>query len=80
MLNLKNPDIESTELETPGPDDYGMMRELLTRRYEKLLRENEDHPDLILVDGGKGQLKIAVEVLKSLNLNYDSSYWTCKGI
>ncbi|MDO9627348.1 MAG: excinuclease ABC subunit UvrC [Methanobacteriaceae archaeon] len=56
-------------METPGPDDYGMMRELLTRRYEKLLRENEDHPDLILVDGGKGQLKIAVEVLKSLKLN-----------
>lgn len=56
-------------LETPGPDDYGMMRELLTRRYEKLVREKEDHPQLILVDGGKGQLKIAVEVLNSLNLN-----------
>jgi len=45
------------------------MRELLTRRYEKLVREKEDYPQLILVDGGKGQLKIAVEVLKSLNLN-----------
>lgn len=57
------------KLETPGPDDYGMMRELLTRRYEKLVRENEDLPHLILVDGGKGQLKVATEVLKSLNLN-----------
>lgn len=56
-------------LETPGPDDYGMMKELLTRRYEKLVRENQDLPHLILVDGGKGQLKVAVEVLNSLDLN-----------
>lgn len=55
-------------LETPGPDDYGMMRELLNRRYQRLVDEKEDLPDLILVDGGKGQLGVAVEVLKSLHL------------
>ncbi|MDP1552867.1 MAG: excinuclease ABC subunit UvrC [Methanobacteriaceae archaeon] len=54
---------------TPGPDDYGMMRELLTRRYEKLKRDEGDFPDLILVDGGKGQLNVALQVLKSLELN-----------
>ncbi|MCK9150633.1 excinuclease ABC subunit UvrC [Methanobacterium alcaliphilum] len=55
-------------LKTPGPDDYGMMRELLNRRYKKLIDESDEIPDLILVDGGKGQLNVACEVLKELNL------------
>jgi excinuclease ABC subunit C len=55
-------------LETPGPDDYGMMKELLSRRYQRLVDEKEELPDLILVDGGKGQLGVAVDVLKSLNI------------
>jgi excinuclease ABC subunit C len=60
------------KVETKGPDDYNMMREVLTRRYQKLVDPQEnggDVPDLILVDGGKGQLNVALEVLNSLKLN-----------
>lgn len=56
------------KLETPGPDDYGMMREVLTRRYEKLKSKGETPPDLIVVDGGRGQLNVAIEVLDALDL------------
>jgi excinuclease ABC subunit C len=60
------------KLKTPGPDDYGMMRELLSRRFKSLashLEEDKNYPkpDLILIDGGKGQLKIASEVLDKYN-------------
>ncbi|MGA9573120.1 MAG: excinuclease ABC subunit UvrC [Lysobacterales bacterium] len=51
----------------PG-DDYAAMREVLTRRYQKLQKEEGHMPDLILVDGGKGQLGIAVEVLSECGL------------
>ena len=54
------------KLETPGPDDYGMMREVLMRRYEKLTDQGETPPDLVVVDGGRGQLNVAIEVLDSL--------------
>jgi len=50
-----------------GADDYGMMYEVLFRRYRKALEEN-DLPDLVLLDGGKGQLNVAVEVFKELNV------------
>ncbi len=56
------------KLETPGPDDYGMMREVLTRRYEKLVRKDEKQPDLVVVDGGRGQLNVAIDVLDSLGV------------
>lgn len=56
------------KLETPGPDDYAMMREVLTRRYEKLVNHDEKPPDLIVVDGGRGQLSVASEVLGSLGI------------
>ena len=49
-----------------GADDYGMMYEVLFRRYRKALAEMSDLPDLVLVDGGKGQLSMALEVLKEL--------------
>lgn len=51
------------------PDDVAMMKELLRRRYKMLLERNLELPDLILVDGGKGQLNAGVSVLKELNLN-----------
>ncbi len=56
------------KLKTPGPDDYGMMQELIARRYQKIIEDGESPPDLILVDGGKGQLKVALNALKSLEL------------
>jgi excinuclease ABC subunit C len=51
----------------PG-DDYAAMREVLNRRYRKLQKEDGHLPDLILVDGGKGQLGIAMEVLADCGL------------
>ena len=50
-------------------DDYGTMREVIYRRYFRVLKDDLEKPDLIIVDGGIGQMNIAREVLKSLNLN-----------
>ena len=55
-----------------GPDDFLSMREVIERRYKKLQDENESLPDLIMVDGGKGQLSSAVSVLNELGFkNYN---------
>jgi len=51
-----------------GQNDFASMREVVKRRYERLLRENMEFPNLIMIDGGKGQLSSAVEVLNSLGL------------
>ena len=51
----------------PG-DDYAAMRQVLERRYGKLAQSPELLPDLILIDGGKGQLGVALEVLEALNI------------
>ena len=51
----------------PG-DDYGAMREVLSRRYGKIVASEGKLPDLVLIDGGKGQLGVAVEVFTELNL------------
>src|SRR5690606_128309 len=48
-----------------GPDDYASMREVIRRRYTRALREQSRLPDLILVDGGKGQLSAAQDVLEN---------------
>ncbi len=53
-----------------GPDDFASMREIVFRRYSRLLEEGKDLPDLIVIDGGKGQLSSAVEALKKANV-YD---------
>jgi excinuclease ABC subunit C len=50
------------------PDDFAMMKEVISRRYSRLIKEKKDMPQLIVVDGGKGQLSSAVTVLKSLGL------------
>ncbi|MDR0538230.1 MAG: excinuclease ABC subunit UvrC [Tannerellaceae bacterium] len=52
-----------------GPDDYASMEEVVTRRYSRALREGGDIPQLIIIDGGKGQLKVAANVLKKLGLD-----------
>ena len=49
-------------------DDYQAMREVVYRRYFKVLNENLPRPDLIIIDGGKGQVGVAQEVLDSLNM------------
>ena len=51
-----------------GPDDYASMREVVERRYRRLLDEKASLPQLIIVDGGKGQLSSAVSALESLGL------------
>ena len=51
-----------------GADDFASMREILTRRYSRLLDEGAELPDLIVVDGGKGQLSSAYAVLEELGI------------
>ena len=51
-------------------DDLSSMRETLTRRYKRVQEENGEMPDLIIVDGGKGQIEVALEVKKELNLPF----------
>ena len=51
-----------------GPDDFASMREIVYRRYSRLLEEGAELPDLIIVDGGKGQLSSAYEVLQALGI------------
>lgn len=48
-----------------GPDDYASMREVVRRRYTRLLREGQPLPDLVLVDGGRGQITAALDVLEN---------------
>jgi excinuclease ABC subunit C len=50
------------------PDDFASMREVVGRRYKRLLEENKELPDLVLIDGGKGQLGAAIEALEELGL------------
>lgn len=51
-----------------GPDDFATMYEVITRRYSRLISENAALPQLIVVDGGKGQLNAAVSALKDMGL------------
>ena len=52
------------------PDDYAMMKEVVYRRYYGVLERGHTLPDLILIDGGKGQLNVATDALKELGLEY----------
>jgi excinuclease ABC subunit C len=53
-----------------GIDDFAAIREVVIRRYKRLLKEKSPLPDLILVDGGKGQLSMAVSALRELGIAY----------
>jgi excinuclease ABC subunit C len=48
-----------------GPDDYETMREVVRRRYERVLKEGLPMPDLVVIDGGKGQISAAIDVLQN---------------
>lgn len=52
-----------------GMDDYSMMREIVRRRYDRSLKEKEKLPDLIVIDGGKGHLGVAIDELKRLAID-----------
>ncbi len=57
---------------TPG-DDFGMMKEVLTRRFQRLLKEDPDRqsgqwPDLLLIDGGAGQVSAVQQILTGLGV------------
>lgn len=54
---------------TSEGDDYQAMKEVIYRRYFKVLNEGLPAPDLIVIDGGKGQINVAMEVLESLNMS-----------
>ena len=51
-----------------GPDDFATMKEVVYRRYKRLIDEKKGLPNLVIVDGGKGQLSAAVSALEALNL------------
>ncbi len=51
-----------------GPDDFASMHEIVFRRYKRVLKEKSHKPDLIVIDGGKGQLNAAIKALSELNL------------
>lgn len=60
-----------------GADDYASMREVMTRRYSRALKEETALPDLIAMDGGAGQVNIAKQVLKRA-WAIDSGCWDAK--
>lgn len=60
--------IDSVSNETGEPDDFLSMREVVYRRYRRLIDEKAAFPDLIVIDGGKGQLSSAVQVLTDLGI------------
>ena len=63
---------------TPG-DDYAAMRDALTRRYQKMVSGEGQLPDLILIDGGKGQVAAAQEALQELGISDANLLGVAKG-
>jgi excinuclease ABC subunit C len=63
-----------------GGDDYAAMRQVLTRRYARLVKEEKALPDLVFIDGGKGQVNIAKEVMLSLDLLHVKLVGVAKGV
>jgi excinuclease ABC subunit C len=56
------------KLNVEGQDDFAAMKEVVTRRYKRLLEENKQMPDLVVVDGGPGQVSAALSAIRSLGL------------
>ncbi|MDX1635272.1 MAG: excinuclease ABC subunit UvrC [Marinobacter sp.] len=67
------------EGETAG-DDYGAMRQVLTRRYKRMMAGDGKRPDLVFIDGGKGQLNVAREVFDSLGIDDIPLIGVAKGV
>ncbi len=68
---MKKDDYKRFRIRTvPGADDYAMMAEVLRRRYGKALEEGGVLPDLVLLDGGRGQLNVGVRILEELGLDF----------
>ena len=63
---------------TPG-DDYAAMRQALTRRYTRLLKQNSDLPEILFIDGGKGQISVALEVMAELQVDTVQVIGVAKG-
>lgn len=61
-------------------DDYAAMRQALTRRYTRLLKEDMPLPDLVVIDGGKGQLGVAQEVMQALGIGSTRLLGIAKGV
>ncbi len=69
--DMKKDDYKRYKIRTvTGPDDFASMQEVLTRRYAKALEGEGPLPDLILLDGGRGQLGVGMKVLEDLGLDY----------
>jgi len=70
QISLVSPEsrVPSPEPRVPSPDDFAAMEEVVRRRYRKMLEEGGPFPDLILIDGGKGQLTAAYAALQDLGL------------
>lgn len=72
-FNLKDEKIDSR-------DDYAILKHTLTRRFTRMLKENQDVPELVFIDGGKGQLGVAMQVLQNLNINNIKLVGIAKGV
>jgi excinuclease ABC subunit C len=69
--DMKKDDYKRYRIRTvTGTDDFAAMQEVLTRRYSKALEGEGPLPDLVLLDGGRGQLNVGVKVLEDLGLDY----------
>ena len=71
MVNLIKKEYRKYKIKTvEGPDDYASMREVIRRRYSRVKRDGLTPPDLIIMDGGQGQVNVAKDVLRNeLNLS-----------
>lgn len=72
--------IKTTGCDVKGGDDYQMLREVLTRRVKRIVSDQSRSPDLMIIDGGKGHLGVAKNVLKSFNIDNVKLVSMAKGV